>query len=368
MRMGERTVDTTSPRVLAFEHGAMLSIVLNRPEALNALSLDMIEAMRDLLDRFEADPSVAIVLLRGAGERGLCAGGDIRTLYNSALKPDGWPEEFWPKEYALNARIGSYAKPYIAFMDGIVMGGGIGVSAHGSHRIVTERTKVAMPEVGIGIIPDVGGTWLLSRKADESGTFLALTGQTVTGSDAIAAGLADFYVPSSSLETLARDLAALPGAATAQDVSRTIRAHEAARPGSMLEANAAIIAKCFAFDTVEAIEAALEKAGTPFAKEALATMRSKSPTSLKATLKLLRAGRTARSLEACLQNELSAVLHATRQKGDLVEGIRAAVIDKDRNPKWTPPTLAEVTERDAAAFLATDPLPPIPFHAQEACS
>lgn len=363
--MGEAAIQTTSPRVLALADGALRTIVLNRPEALNALSLDMIEAMRDLLDRFEDDPAVGVILLRGAGERGLCAGGDIRTLYNSALNADGWPEVFWPKEYALNARIASYAKPYVAFMDGIVMGGGIGVSGHASHRIVTERTKVAMPEVGIGIIPDVGGTWLLSRQHDETGTFLALTGQTVTGADAIYAGLADSFVPSARLQPLAGDLATLPAGAGAAGVTRTIRAHAAEPPPSLLESNSALIAKCFAFDTVEAIEAALQASSAEFAKETLATMRTKSPTSLKATLKLLRLARTAPNLEACLMHELSAVLHATREKGDLVEGIRAAVIDKDRNPKWNPPTLAGVPEAGVAAFLATRPLPPIPFHVRE---
>jgi enoyl-CoA hydratase len=308
------------------------------------------------------------VALRGRGDRALCAGGDIRTLYNSALKPDGWPEVFWAEEYALNARIAHYPKPYVAFMDGIVMGGGIGVSAHGSHRIVTERTKVAMPEVGIGLIPDVGGTWLLSRPAGEAGTCLALTGMTVGAADAIHAGLADHFMASASLDCVAEALAGLPRGADGRAVTALLRSMAILPPASILQANQAVIDKAMQFDTVEAIEAALEASADTFAKEVLVAMRTKSPTSLKVALRLLRLGRASRRLEDCLQREFSAVLHATRQAGDMVEGIRAAVIDKDRNPKWRPAALSDVTDAHVEAFLR-EPLPgPIPFHVEEAAT
>jgi len=351
--------------VLLERRGSLATIWLNRQEALNALTLGMVREMSRLLDQMEGEPAVACVALRGRGDRALCAGGDIRTLYNSALRPDGWPEIFWAEEYALNARIARYPKPYVAFMDGIVMGGGIGVSAHGSHRIVTERTKVAMPEVGIGLIPDVGGTWLLSRPQGEVGTCLALTGMTVGGSDAIHAGLADHFISSARLDSVAEALAGLPAGADRDAVSSLLRSFDTQPPASVLEANRAVIDTAMRFDTAEAIEVALGRAENTFAKEILANMRAKSPTSLKVALRLLRLGRSSKRLEDCLQREFSAVLHATRLARDMVEGIRAAVIDKDRNPKWQPPALSDVTEADVAAFLS-EPLPgPIPFHAQE---
>ncbi len=355
-------LEPRTPQILLERRGTLATIILNRPEALNALSLDMVEEMRRLLDVLEADPSVACVALRGSGERGLCAGGDIRTLYNSAKSPDGWPEVFWPAEYALNARIACYPKPYVAFMDGIVMGGGIGVSAHARHRIVTERTKVAMPEVGIGLIPDVGGTWLLSRPAlGEAGTYLALTGTTVGAADAIHSGLGDYYIPSARFGDITEVLAGLPPCNGPREVMRVLNAFEAPKPPSRLCEERALIDAAFGLDTIEEIEAALSAANAPFAQEALQTMLSKSPTSLKVTLRLLRLARKAENLEECLGRELSAVLHATRLSCDMVEGIRAAVIDKDRNPRWNPATLAEVSEAHVRGFLS-EQTPPIPFH------
>jgi enoyl-CoA hydratase len=351
--------------VLLEREGTLATIALDRPEALNALSLEMVREMRRLLDALENDPAVGCIALRGRGDRALCAGGDIRTLYNSALKPDGWPEIFWAEEYALNARIAHYPKPYIAFMDGIVMGGGIGVSAHGSHRIATERTKVAMPEVGIGLIPDVGGSWLLSRKTGEVGTCLALSGMTIGAADAIFAELADYYIPSAKVDAVAQAITRLPAHADNAALTKLLRSFEAPRPASQLEAQRSVVDECLRFDTVEEIEAALAKSESPFAEEILTHLRAKSPTSLKVALRLLRLGRRAKSLEECLARELSAVLHATRAKGDMVEGIRAAVIDKDRNPKWRPSRLEDVTGTNVTAHLA-EPTPPIPFHTEEA--
>ena len=184
-------------------------IRLNRPKAINAMTLEMSEGIDAALDRFEADPAVALVLLEGAGERGLCAGGDIRGLYESSRAGGDLGKQFWREEYIMNARIAKFAKPYVAFMDGIVMGGGVGLSAHGRHRVVTERTKLAMPEVGLGFFPDVGGTWLLSHSPGEIGSYFGLTGQTMNGPDAIYARFADAVVPSGQLTALREALIGL---------------------------------------------------------------------------------------------------------------------------------------------------------------
>ena len=190
------------PDLIARREGAAGVIRLNRPKAINALTLEMSLAIDAALDRFEADPAVALVLLEGAGERGLCAGGDIRGLYESSKAGGDLGKMFWRQEYILNARIAKFPKPYVAFMDGIVMGGGVGLSAHGRHRVVTEKTKLAMPEVGLGFFPDVGGTWLLSRSPGEIGAYFGLTGQTMNGPDAIHARFADAVVPSGKLPAL----------------------------------------------------------------------------------------------------------------------------------------------------------------------
>ncbi len=182
--------------------GAAGILRLNRPKAINALTLDMTRGIVTALDAFETDPGVSLVLLEGAGERGLCAGGDIRGLYESAKVGGDLGAVFWREEYILNARIPVYPKPYVAYMDGLVMGGGVGLSAHGPHRIVTEKTKIAMPEVGLGFFPDVGGTWLLSHTPGELGTYYALTGQPMNGADAIYAGLADVLINSADWQTL----------------------------------------------------------------------------------------------------------------------------------------------------------------------
>ena len=355
----------TSPQVLVDGEGALRTIELNRPEALNALTLEMVQAMTNLLDHFETAHAVGYVALKGAGTRGLCAGGDIRTLYNSIREQDGWAETFWAEEYALNARIAAYPKPYIAIMDGIVMGGGIGVSAHAKYRIVTERTKVAMPEVGIGLIPDVGGTWLLSRSPGEIGTCLALTGMTVGGTDAIYAGLADSFIEASQIPPLLSAIGQLPAKADPAALSALLDSYHQPHAVSLLKANRATIDACFAFDTVEDIFAHLERVETPFAKDVLTQMHTKSPTALKVTLRLLRQAREAKTLEECLNHEFDAIMQSTRHP-DSVEGIRAAVIDKDRNPKWQPDTLAGVSMDMLAPYFKKTDRKQIAFHAPEA--
>src|SRR3982075_282303 len=190
------------PDLIARREGACGVIRLNRPKAIDAVTVQMFRDIDKAVDAFESDPAVAVILLEGAGERGLCAGGDIRALYDSARAGGDLGKTLWREEYILNARIAKFSKPYVAFMDGIVMGGGVGLSAHSRHRVVTERTKLAMPEVGLGFFPDVGGTWLLSRSPGEIGTYFGLTGQTMNGPDAIHARFADAVVPSGKLAAL----------------------------------------------------------------------------------------------------------------------------------------------------------------------
>src|SRR6202140_3197229 len=217
MTVSTAAVVGPEPEVIARREGSVGMIRLNRPKAINAMTLEMSLAVDAALDQFEADPAVALVLLEGAGERGLCAGGDIRGLYESSKAGGDLGKVFWRQEYIMNARIAKFAKPYVAFMDGLVMGGGVGLSAHGRHRVVTERTKLAMPEVGLGFFPDVGGTFLLSRSPGEVGAYFGLTGQTMNGPDAIHAKFADAVVPSGKLAALREALVKLrPGVSSAE--------------------------------------------------------------------------------------------------------------------------------------------------------
>jgi enoyl-CoA hydratase len=210
------------PDLIARREGSAGVIRLNRPKAINAVTLEMFREIDKALDEFEADPAVGLILLKGAGERGLCAGGDIRALWESAKVAGDLGKVLWREEYILNARIAKFRKPYVAFMDGIVMGGGVGLSAHGGHRVVTERTRLAMPEVGLGFFPDVGGTWLLSHAPGEIGTYFGLTGQPMNGPDAIYAGFADVGVPSRKLAAVREALVDLGAGADAARVKATI--------------------------------------------------------------------------------------------------------------------------------------------------
>ncbi|WP_066953787.1 enoyl-CoA hydratase/isomerase family protein [Streptomyces lushanensis] len=343
--------------VLLGRAGRIAQITLNRPRALNALTHPMVLRISGALAEWETDESVTAVLVSGAGERGLCAGGDIRAIHEDARAAGSASAAFWRDEYRLNARIARYTKPYVALMDGIVMGGGVGVSAHGGPRIVTERSAVAMPETGIGLVPDVGGTYLLSRAPGELGTHLALTGRAVGAADALLCGLADHFVPSERLAALRTALAG-PGIREAADVVETVRAygtgHESAVPGGQLAADREWIDACYAAGTVEEIVERLLGSGRPAAKEAAETILTRSPTALKATLEAMRRARRLPTLEQVLDQEYRASCAALATH-DLLEGIRAQVIDKDRRPRWSPRELAEVTEADVARFFAAPP-------------
>jgi enoyl-CoA hydratase len=324
---------------------------LNRPKAINAVTLEMFRDIGKALDAFEADPDVAVIVLKGAGERGLCAGGDIRALWESSKVKGDLGKILWREEYILNARIAKFAKPYVAFMDGIVMGGGVGLSAHGAHRVVTEKTKLAMPEVGLGFFPDVGGTWLLSHSPGEIGTYFGLTGQTMNGPDAIHARFADAVVPSARLAALRDALTKVRTGVTSAEIKALIDSFATGETSGPVAANQSKIDGWFCYDRMEDIVAALQRDGSELAQSTLKTLGEKSPRGMVVTLKLLRLARASSSLEECLVREYRAALQVFASD-DFREGVRAAVIDKDRTPKWSPPRIEDVTPEMVVPYFA----------------
>jgi enoyl-CoA hydratase len=351
--------------LIARREGVAGVIRLNRPKALNALTLEMGRGVSAALDTFEADSKVALILLEGAGERGLCAGGDIRSLYESARTGGDLGKIFWREEYILNARIASFPKPYVAFMDGIVMGGGIGLSAHSSHRIVTDRTKAGMPEVAVGFFPDVGGTWLLSRAPGELGTYYGLTGTTMTGADAVYARLADVVIASDKWPALRQALTEAPENADARAVRAIIDRFATSNAVAPLAAQQGLIDALFGHDTIEEIVTALAHHPSELAQAALQSILGNSPTGLKLTLKLLRMARESASLEECLAREYAAALEIFVNH-DFPEGIRAAVIDKDRHPHWQPARIEDVTPEMIARYFASRGADELTFPNQQA--
>lgn len=319
-------------------------ITLNRPKAINSLNQTMVDVLSALLARWEDDDSVRAVVLSGAGERGLCAGGDVVAVYNSARKDGVEVRKFWRDEYLLNGQIGRFAKPYVSLMDGIVMGGGVGVSAHGSVRVVTEKSKIAMPEVGIGFVPDVGGAFLLSRAPGALGLYAGLTGAAFGGADAIALGFADHYVAHDQLGAFTK-------AIVDDGIEGALAAHSVEPPPSDLVAQRDWIDECFAGETVEDIIAALRGHDAGPAQDAANLIGTRSPIAASVTLEAVRRAATMETLEDVLVQDYR-VSSAAARSHDLVEGIRAQIIDKDRNPKWSPATLAEVHAADIDAYFA----------------
>jgi enoyl-CoA hydratase len=337
--------------LIARREGSAGIIRLNRPKAINAVTLEMFRDIDKALDAFEADPDVAVIVLEGAGERGLCAGGDIRALWESSKVRGDLGKILWRGEYILNARIAKFPKPYVAFMDGIVMGGGVGLSAHSAHRVVTEKTKLAMPEVGLGFFPDVGGTWLLSHSPGEVGTYFGLTGQTMNGPDAIYARFADAVVPSGQLAALREALTKVRPGTTSGEIKTLIDGFASGATSRPVAANRPKIDAWFAHDRMEDIVLSLQRDGSELALATLKTLNEKSPRGMVVTLKLLRLARTASSLEECLVREYRAALQVFASD-DFREGVRAAVIDKDRSPKWSPPRIEDVTPEMVALYFA----------------
>lgn len=342
--------------ILITTEGTLGHITLNRLKALNALTMDMLKDISNALAHFADHPSIAAVLITGAGERSFCAGGDIRALYECLNNGTAFGEDYFQAEYSLNYQVANFPKPYIAFMDGITMGGGVGVSAHGTVRVVTERTRLAMPEVSIGLFPDIGSSWLLARAPGELGTYLALTGATIGAADAIFAGLADDSVSHSSLADLQAKLTTLSTNTTMTDIQLLVGQYTHQMPANLVS-HMDEINHYFRFDTVEDILAALAKSDTIFAKETTAMIQQKSPTSLKVTLRLIRLARQAESVKVCLERDYAAC-QIFLKNHDLYEGIRAAIIDKDRNPQWQPNTLKDVSNTAVDAYFqpSTRPL------------
>ncbi|HEX3603279.1 MAG TPA: enoyl-CoA hydratase/isomerase family protein [Steroidobacteraceae bacterium] len=331
-------------------------ITLNRPGALNALSIGMILELRALLQRCAADPDTYAVLVRGAGDKAFCAGGDIRALYRSFKDSGSLHREFFAAEYPLDYLLYSYPKPYLVLMDGITLGGGMGIAQGSRLRIVGERTRMGMPEVGIGFFPDVGGSYFLSRMPGKLGVYLALAGVQIRAADALYGGLADVYLPPAAIASLSDALMELRWSNDRfADVRRCL--DERAAPRGMtappLAALRAGIDGHFSHSAVGAILGSLERETrieyADWAHQTAKLMRSRSPTMLSVTLRQLQRG-AALGLADCFRMELGMAAHSFEQ-GDFLEGVRAVLIDKDNSPRWRPSRVEEVTEEMIEAFF-----------------
>ena len=336
-------------------------ITLNRPAALNALSLGMITDLRSALEQLACDPNIHAVLIQGAGEKAFCAGGDIRAIYESYQNADGLHRDFFVTEYPLDYLMHSYPKPYIALIDGIVMGGGMGIAQGSRMRIAGDRTRMAMPEVAIGFFPDVGASYFLSRLQGSLGAYLALTGIQIRAADALYAGLADAYLPRASVDALARELDALlwPGSrsedgAVIAALIQKLAGHDL--PVAPLAQFRPAIDEHFAASRIPALLKSLEAESRPqfleWARSTLDLINTRSPTMLAVTLEQLKRGKSM-TLAQCLRMELGMVRQSFLQ-GDFVEGVRAMIIDKDNAPVWHPQHIEEVTEAEVEEFF-TDP-------------
>ncbi|WP_104654989.1 enoyl-CoA hydratase/isomerase family protein [Ralstonia insidiosa] len=342
------------PNVIAEVRGGIGWLTLNRPQALNALSLEMIRAMSHALLAWQHDPEVHAVILRGEGGKALCAGGDIRFFHRAATAGEHTQlVTFFTEEYRLNHLIFQYAKPYIALMDGVVMGGGMGISQGASLRVVTERTKMAMPETNIGLFPDVGGGWFLARVPGHVGEYLGVTGQMIEAADALSVGLADCHVTTEALSTVVQRLrdgtwqsaeqiaACFTEAATAPDATKAI----------VIPHRAAIDA-CFSQATIPAILANLAgSTDAGWAAQTAAHMAKRSPLMMAVTLELIRRGRHT-TLADELRRELDMMTHVFAE-GDGIEGIRALAVDKDHSPKWKHASIDTVRDDEVAAFFVS---------------
>lgn len=336
-------VATQADEIL-FTHRCWLGhVTLNRPKAFNALTHDMCRRFDAQMRAWADNPEIATVVVTGAGDRAFCAGGDVRAIAEAGPAAPLTRDFFWD-EYRLNARLFRYAKPYVALADGITMGGGVGVSAPARFRVVTERTLFAMPETGIGLFPDVGGSYYLSRCPGQIGAYLALTGTRIKAADLIYAGLYTHYVPSAQIPAL---MVAIEMEAPAAALKRL-----AAAPGgeATLPPLRAAIDRCFAGETIEAIRIALEAENNDWARATLKTLDRMSPTSLRVTLRQIREGAKL-EFEACLRMEFRLVRRFMRGH-DFYEGVRALLVDKDNTPKWRPAALAEVTSAMVDAYFA----------------
>ncbi|WP_347514033.1 enoyl-CoA hydratase/isomerase family protein [Mesorhizobium sp. CAU 1741] len=342
---------TIEPEILFEKRGRAGIVTLNRPKALNALNANMVRLMHPQMAAWAEDPSVELVIVRAAGEKAFCAGGDIRQLHDWGKANDPAMRAFYADEYRLNAYIKTYPKPYVALIEGIVMGGGVGLSVHGSHRVAGERLMFAMPETGIGFFPDVGGTYFLPRMPGKVGTWLALTASRLGQADAVWSGFATHAVASADIEAVAEALC------EKGNPTDTLAAF-ARQPGASAPSRALVpvIDRCFSADTVEDILDRLDKESgehAEWAQKQAAVMRTKSPTSLKIALRQMQEGAKADFAE-CMRIEYRIVTRVAKGV-DFYEGVRAVIIDKDNAPQWQPASLADVSDADVDAYFA--PLP-----------
>jgi enoyl-CoA hydratase/carnithine racemase len=333
-------------------------ITLDRPRTLNSLSLEMIRALTDVLLAWRDDPAVDAVVLRSSTDKALCAGGDIRYFYDVGTQPttggSASLEDFFTEEYRLNHLIHYYPKLYVALMDGVVMGGGLGISEAGPGtglRVVTDGTKMAMPEVNIGLFPDVGGSYFLARAPGKLGNYLGLTGLTIRAADALYAGLADTFVPQAQMAALLQLIDTTPGAQLREAIATFAAPFAGAAGPATLQAERDAIDRHFGASTVEGIMASLASDPGVFAQKALAAMQKRSPLLMRVTFELLKRG-AGMSLADCLRLE-RILVRRNFEHGEVLEGIRALVIDKDNAPQWNPPTLAQVTDAMVARFFVS---------------
>lgn len=333
-------------------------IKLNRPRALNSLNVDMVDTMNEQLKKWKLDDTVSLVCIYGEGEKGLCAGGDMRTLYD--LKDKGieaYANQFFSIEYELNYEIHHYPKPVVVFMDGIVMGGGVGLSIGGSHRIVTESSKWAMPEMNIGFFPDVGASYFLNQMPGFVGKYLALTANILQASDVLYIEAADYFIESKDWPKLKEEMMGKRWMTDSVEMELEQLLESFQRPVTLSSSMSSVQDKIdhhFRFETVEEIISSLQESanqGDEWAGSTMRTLLSKSPTSLKVTLRQIQKGK-GQSLRSCFDMERNLALNFMKCH-DFYEGVRSVLVDKDRNPKWSPSKLDEVTERQVALFFKT---------------
>jgi enoyl-CoA hydratase len=330
--------------VLFEKRGALGLITLNRPKALNALTQGMCVTIRAQLNTWANDEEIKVVVVRGAGDRAFCAGGDIRALYESGKAGTPYALDFYRDEYLLDAAIKHYPKPYIALIHGIDMGGGVGVSVNGCHRVAGEKMLFAMPETGIGLFPDVGGSYFLPRCPGEIGMYLALTGARLKTAEAIYAGIATHFVPATKWDDLLSTFSnGAPVRSSISGLNETV-------PETFLVRHREAIDRIFANNSVEEILAALDAEYEDWAQDAAKTIRAKSPTSLKIAFRQLREGKML-EFDDCMRMEYRMVNRIVAGH-DFYEGVRATIIDKDGAPNWKPADLAGVSEKDVAAYFA----------------
>jgi enoyl-CoA hydratase len=335
--------------IISVTEGQVGRIRLKRPKAIHALTTAMCAAILEQIEAWRSDDTVRAVLFDHAEGRGFCAGGDIRMLAESGAKDGVEARAFFHTEYRMNERLFTYVKPTVAFMDGITMGGGVGLSLPCKYRVATENTRFAMPETGIGLFPDVGGGWYLSRLPGRTGQFLALTGARIDGAECLFLGLATHYLPSAALGEAKAKIAADPSA-----IEAILDAFSEEPPSARIEDNLEQIDRLFASDALEEVLAALQADGSDWATKELATLRTKSPQTMKVALRLLKDGAHMHTFADEMRQEYTVGAHVV-QRHDFLEGVRAVIVDKDNAPKWDPATPEDVTEHMIDTIFA--PLP-----------